>query len=138
MEQQEYEAMRRFLEGIAARQVEQAADVHRLIEHMDARLLVAENTLSDVRLTLTGIGSLAKSLAERQEQLAARQQVHEDIMKSLAAILVKQDTINDRLTTSMERLDRTSERLSTSIERLEGILVGIRDLLRRGNGRTEG
>jgi hypothetical protein len=138
MEQQEYEAMRRTLEGIAQKQLEQATDLSRLFVGMDSRITLAEQTLRDVRLTMTGIGSLAKSLAERQENLAERQHVHEDIMKSLAATLVKQDTINERLTATIERLDRTTERLSTSIERLEGILVGIRDILRRGNGRAEG
>ena len=132
MEQEHSEAIRRVLEGITGRvlegltgqHVEPTADVQRLIERMDARLLVAENTLQDVRLTLTGIGSLAKSLAERQP-------VHEDILQSLAVTMAKQDTINERLTASLEQLDRANERL-------EGILVGIRDGLARVNGRTEG
>lgn len=78
--------------------------------------------------TLAGINTTLGKMEEQQEQMTARQQVHEDIMKSLAATLVKQDTINDNQ-------QRINERLSTSIERLEGILVGIRDLLSRGNGR---
>ena len=80
---------------------------------------------------MTELQRLHAKLDARQDDLAERQQVHEDIMKSLAATLVKQDTINDNQ-------QRINERLSTSIERLAGILVGIRDILRRGNGRTEG
>lgn len=135
MEQSAYEAMRRIFEDMAQKQVEHTADVSRLIDRMDTRIMLAENTLRDVRLTMTGIGSLAKSLAERQENLAERQQVHEGIMKSLAATMAKQDTINDnqhQITTTQQQ---TNERLERTIERLEGILVGIRDLLGRGNGR---
>jgi ABC-type transporter Mla subunit MlaD len=110
MEQQEYGDLVRRLVAVSEQHETRLADMQRLITKIDTR----------------------------QDDLAARQQVHEDIMKSLAATLVKQDTINDRLTTTMERLDRTNERLATSIERLEGILVGIRDMLRRGNGSVEG
>jgi hypothetical protein len=114
VEQEQYEAMRRSLEEMAQQQLKQAADLSRLFTLMDTRILAAENTLRDMRLTMTGIGSLAKNLAERQ-------QVHEDILKSLAATLAKQDIIN-------ENQQRTNERL-------EGILSAIRDLLGRGNGR---
>jgi hypothetical protein len=90
------------------------------------RRLVAVSEQHEARLA--DMQRLITKLDTRYDDLAARQQVHEDIMKSLAATLVKQDTINDNQ-------QRINERLSTSIERLEGILVGIRDLLRRGNGR---
>jgi hypothetical protein len=103
MEQQEYAELVRRLVAVSEQHEARLADMQRLITKLDTR----------------------------HDDLAARQQVHEDIMKSLAATLVKQDTINDNQ-------QRINERLSTSIERLEGILVGIRDILRRGNGRTEG
>jgi chromosome segregation ATPase len=117
MEQQEYDELLRRLD---ARQAEHMARMAR----MDVRIELLETFQEQQQ-------RLLEKMDARQDDLAARQQIHEDIMKSLAATLVKQDTINDRLTANMERLDRTNERL-------EGILVGIRDLLSRGNGRTEG
>jgi hypothetical protein len=138
MEQQEYDELVRRLVAVSEQhettlgklEAREAA-LQRLVTTMDARQ-------DDLDARQTAFERLLAKVDARQDDLAARHQIHEDIMKSLAATLVKQDTINDRLTANMERLDRTNERLATSIERLEGILVGIRDILRRGNGRTEG
>jgi ABC-type transporter Mla subunit MlaD len=113
MEQEQYETIRRDLEAMAQQNLRHQADLSRLLERMDTRMMASDNILRDVRLTMTGIGSLAKSLAERQD-------AHEVIMKSLAATLAKQDTINERLTGAIERLDVT--------------LQAIKDLLGRGNG----
>jgi NAD-dependent DNA ligase len=60
--------------------------------------------------TLAGIDSTLRHLEERQETLGERQQGHEDIMKSLAATLVKQDTINDTQQRINERLRKVSQR----------------------------
>lgn len=96
MEQQEYDA---------------------LLRRMDTRLELLETFQERQQ-------RLMEKMDARQDDLAERQQVHEEIMKSLAATLVKQDTINERLTGAIERLDVT--------------LQAIKDMLPRGNGRTEG
>ena len=114
MEQQEYDALVRRLVAVSEQH-------EALLQKMDQRSDEHAARQDDLARLMTKMDA-------RQDDLAARQQVHEDIMKSLAVTLVKQDTINDNQ-------QRINERLSTSIERLEGILVGIRDLLSRGNGR---
>lgn len=88
-----------------------------LLRRMDTRLALLETFQERQQ-------RLMEKMDARQDDLAERQQVHEEIMKSLAATLVKQDTINERLTDAIERLDVT--------------LQAIKDLLPRGNGRTEG
>jgi hypothetical protein len=55
-------------------------------------------------------------------------QEYDEIIRRLVMIAAHQDVIN-------EKQDITSTRLATAIERLEGILVAIRDILNRGNGR---
>jgi hypothetical protein len=76
--------------------------------------------------------ALLETFQEQQQRLMekmdSRQEVHEDIMKSLAATLVKQDTINERLTGAIEHV-------TAAIERLDVTLQVIKDLLPRGNGR---
>jgi uncharacterized protein YdgA (DUF945 family) len=124
MEQQEYDELLRRLD---ARQAEHMARMAR----MDVRIELLETFQEQQQ-------RLLEKMDARQDDLAARQQIHEDIMKSLAATLVKQDTINANQQRITEEQQRINERLSTSIEHLEGILVGIRDILRRGNGRAEG
>jgi hypothetical protein len=109
MEQQEYDELLRRLD---ARQAEHTARMAR----MDVRIELLETFQEQQH-------RLMEKMDARQDDLAARQQVHEDIMKSLAATLVKQDTINERLTGAIERLD--------------GTLQAIKDMLPRGNGRTE-
>jgi hypothetical protein len=95
-----------------------------LMRRMDTRIALLETFQEQQQ-------RLMDKMDTRQDDLQARQQVHEDIMKSLAATLVKQDTINDRLTTAIEHV-------STAIERLDVTLQAIKDMLPRGNGRTEG
>jgi hypothetical protein len=83
---------------------------------------------------------------------------HEAILRSLTAMLVKQDDINGRLTAAIERLegsldasmtrmesymarqDVINERLTAAIERLDATQADIKTLLQRlvqgsGNGR---
>lgn len=55
-------------------------------------------------------------------------QEYDEIIRRLVMIAAHQDVIN-------EKQEITNARLTTAIERLEGILVAIRDLLHRGNGR---
>jgi hypothetical protein len=110
MEQQEYDELLRRLD---ARQAEHTARMAR----MDVRIELLETFQEQQQ-------RLLEKMDARQDDLAARQQVHEEIMKSLAATMVKQDTINERLTGAIERLDVT--------------LQTIKDMLPRGNGRTEG
>ena len=88
-----------------------------LLRRMDTRIALLETFQEQQQ-------RLMEKMDARQDDLAARSQVHEEIMKSLAATLVKQDTINERLTGAIERLDVT--------------LQAIKDMLPRGNGRTEG
>jgi hypothetical protein len=63
------------------------------------------------------------------------QQEYDEIVRTLVRITAQQDAINTRLTTAMEHHDIMIARHDVMIERLEGILVAIRELLQRGNGR---
>jgi hypothetical protein len=125
--------LRQMLDAMARRQLEQAADLSQLLTRFDQRQRLAEETLRDVRLTLTGIGSLAKSLAERQE-------THEDILRSLAATLAHQDTINERhdaLVARQEEFNRLQVDINTdtktTLARIETLLA--RMLRTEDNGR---
>jgi hypothetical protein len=92
------------------------------------------------------------------EDFGDRLDSHEAILRSLTAMLVKQDGINDRLTVAIERLegamdtstarmdsylarqDVINERLIAAIERLDATHADIKTLLARlirgsGNGR---
>ena len=57
-----------------------------------------------------------------------RFQQHEDILRSLTAMLVKQDGINERLTLAIERIDRTLAHVEITQARIETLLARmIRD-----------
>lgn len=131
MEQQEYDELVRRLVAVSEQHEKTLAGINSTLRHLDERQDDLERLSTRMDERQTAFERLLTKMDARQDDLAARQQVHEDIMKSLAATLVKQDAINDNQ-------QRINDRLSTSLERLEGILVGIRDILRRGNGRTEG
>ena len=62
-------------------------------------------------------------------------QEYDDIIRRLVMIAAHQDVINERQDIINSKQDITNARLTTAIERLEGILVAIRDILNRGNGR---
>ena len=47
---------------------------------------------------------------------------HEDILRSLTAMLVKQDGINERLTLAIERIDRTLAHVEITQARMETLL----------------
>lgn len=118
MDAPEYTELRRILEDLAQRQLVQAADLRELLDRMDRRLALAEQTQRDMRLTLTGIGALAQRLTERMEG-------HEAILRSLTAILTSQqqrnehqDTLNERLAAAIERLDVTQARIETLLARM--------------------
>jgi hypothetical protein len=124
MEQQEYDELLRRLD---ARQAEHTARMARMdvrIELLETFQEQQQRLLEKMDARQDDLHRLLHKMDTRQDDLHARQQVHEEIMKSLAATLVKQDTINERLTGAIERLD--------------GTLQAIKDMLPRGNGRTEG
>jgi hypothetical protein len=50
---------------------------------------------------------------------------HDEILRSLTAMLVKQDGINDRLTLAIERIDHSIERIDHSIERIDRTLAHV-------------
>ena len=52
-----------------------------------------------------------------------RFQQHEDILRSLTAMLVKQDGINERLTLAIERIDRTLAHVEITQARVETLLA---------------
>ena len=52
-----------------------------------------------------------------------RFQQHEDILRSLTAMLVKQDGINERLTLAIERIDRTLAHVEITQARIETLLA---------------
>jgi hypothetical protein len=58
---------------------------------------------------------------------------HEDILRSLTAMLVKQDTINERLTLAIERIDTTLAHVEITQARMETLLA--RMLQQGENGR---
>jgi hypothetical protein len=70
------------------------------------------------------------------------QSEYDEILRSLVRISVHQDVINERQALTNERLVLAIDRLTLGQERLEGaigrlelILVAIKDILGRGNGR---
>jgi hypothetical protein len=48
---------------------------------------------------------------------------HEEILRSLTAMLVKQDGINERLTLAIERIDRTLAHVEITQARMETLLA---------------
>ena len=50
---------------------------------------------------------------------------HDEILRSLTAMLVKQDGINERLTLAIERIDHAIERIDHSIERIDRTLAHV-------------
>jgi hypothetical protein len=62
-------------------------------------------------------------------------QEYDEIIRRLVIIAAHQDGINTRLATAIEHHEAMIARHDVMIERLEGILVAIRELLQRGNGR---
>ena len=48
---------------------------------------------------------------------------YHDMTRSLIAMMVKQDTINERLTTAIERIDTTIERLTTAVEDIKTLIA---------------
>lgn len=48
---------------------------------------------------------------------------HEDILRSLTAMLLKQDGINERLTLAIERIDRTLAHVEITQARIETLLA---------------
>jgi len=64
---------------------------------------------------------------------------YEEILRSLTAMLVKQDGINERLTLAIERIDHTLERVDRTLAHIEITQARIETLLARmlrqgGNG----
>jgi hypothetical protein len=69
-------------------------------------------------------------------------QEYDEIIRTLVRIAAHQDSINERqaltnerLSLAIDRLTLGQERLEGAIQRLELILVAIKDILGRGNGR---
>ena len=58
---------------------------------------------------------------------------HDEILRSLTAMLVKQDGINERLTLAIERIDRTLAHVEITQARMETLLA--RMLRPEDNGR---
>jgi hypothetical protein len=58
---------------------------------------------------------------------------HDEILRSLTAMLVKQDSINERLTLAIERIDRTMAHVEITQARVETLLA--RTLRHEDNGR---
>ena len=58
---------------------------------------------------------------------------HEDILRSLTAMLIKQDGINERLTLAIERIDRTLAHVEITQARIETLLA--RMIRHEENGR---
>jgi hypothetical protein len=56
---------------------------------------------------------------------------HEEILRSLTAMLVKQDSINERLTLAIERIDRSIERIDQTLAHVEITQARIETLLAR-------
>ena len=82
------EQMRDMLERMHHDELSRAADLGRTLERLTTMIERVNNHLSrfddvlrDMRLTMTGIGSIAKSLTEKQ-------QGHEDILRAVKDILV--------------------------------------------------
>lgn len=70
-------------------------------------------------------------------------QEYDEILRTLVHTLAHQDVINDDFREFARKQLLINDQLATAIdrhdamiERLEGILVAIRELLRRGNGRS--
>jgi hypothetical protein len=59
---------------------------------------------------------------------------HEDMLRSLTAMLVKQDGINERLTVSIEELKAINAGVQTTLARIETLLA--RMLRPEDNGRN--
>jgi transcriptional regulator NrdR family protein len=69
-----------------------------------------------------------------------RFQQHEEILRSLTAMLARQDVINERLTMAIEHIDRTLEQQGEINQGVRTTLARIEALLERlihpsGNGR---
>ena len=56
---------------------------------------------------------------------------HDEILRSLTAMLVKQDGINERLTLAIERLDRSIERIDRTLAHVEITQARVETLLAR-------
>jgi hypothetical protein len=54
-----------------------------------------------------------------------RFQQHEEILRSITAMLVKQDSINERLTLAIERIDRTLAHVEITQARVETLLARV-------------
>lgn len=92
----------------------------------------------DIMRTLTRIATRQETMINDLHALRRvgdQVQHHEDILRSLTAMLVAQQEMNQQQARLNEQQVATNARLTTAIERLEGILVAIRELLQRGNGR---
>ena len=50
---------------------------------------------------------------------------HDEILRSLTAMLVKQDGINERLTLAIERIDRTLAHVEITQARVETLLARL-------------
>jgi len=50
---------------------------------------------------------------------------HEEILRNLTAMLVKQDGINERLTLAIERIDRTLAHVEITQARMETLLARL-------------
>jgi len=66
---------------------------------------------------------------------------YEEILRSLTAMLVKQDGINERLTLAIERIDHTLERVDRTLAHIEitqaRIEILLARMLRQGGNGTE-
>ena len=56
---------------------------------------------------------------------------HDEILRSLTALLVKQDGINDRLTLAIERIDHSIERIDRTLAHVEITQARMETLLAR-------
>jgi hypothetical protein len=74
------EQMRDQLERMEHKMLRDAADMATTIKLLSTLLSNFENGLRDIRLTMTGIGSLAKSLSEKAHS-------HEEILRVVSEIL---------------------------------------------------
>ena len=74
--------MRDTLERMERADLHRAADLGNTVSRLTTLLSSFESGLKDIRLTMTGIGSLAKSLSERSSQ-------HDDLLALLVLVSEK-------------------------------------------------
>jgi hypothetical protein len=74
------EQMRDQLERLEHKMLRDAADLGTTLSRLTSLLSRFDDALRDIRLTMTGIGSLAKSLSEKTQS-------HEEILRVVSEIL---------------------------------------------------